>query len=74
MLQRVDKGYTAPIQKSYIAYGLEPGVPEPDISMATTAFAGPAWVEPQPGTPEVRQRAAQWLGRHRDAMSRLSEL
>ena len=74
MPQTEDKDYTAPTQQGYIAYGLEPGVPEPDVNMATTAFVGPTWVEPQPETPEVRQRAARWLDRHSGAMSKLAEL
>ena len=74
MPQTTDRDYVAPTLQGHIAYGLEPGVPEPDVSMATTAFTGPVWSEPQAEGPGVRQRAARWLDRHRGAMSKLAEL
>ncbi len=74
MSRMVDKDYVAPSQQGYIAYGLEPGVPEPDVSMATTAFVGPTWVEPISEAPSIRQRAARWLDRHRGAMGKLADL
>jgi len=74
MPQTTDKDYVAPTQRGYIAYGLEPGVPEPDVNMATTVFIGPVLIEPRGEVLGVRQRAARWLDRHREAMKRLADL
>ena len=72
--ERGQSDYTDLAQQGHIAYGLQPGLPQPDVNMATTAFIGPVLIEPHGDIFGVRQRAARWLDRHREAMKRLADL
>ncbi len=38
----------APPELGQIAYGLEPGVPEPDVNLATVEFVGRLWIATDP--------------------------
>jgi len=49
----VDKEYAAALQESIIAYGLEPGVPRPDVTLCNTAFQA-APIIAVPPEPPVR--------------------
>ena len=69
-----EKDYLSPNLEGHILYGLQPGVPEPDVSMASSTFIGPLWVAPRPEVVDVGQSAARWLHRHRGAMRELADL
>lgn len=46
--QTAEEGYMAPPELGQIAYGLEPGVPEPDVNLATVEFVGRLWIATDP--------------------------
>ena len=69
-----EKDFVCPTLEGHIVYGLQPGVPEPDVTMASSTFIGPLWVAPSPEALGVGQSAARWLHRHRGAMRELADL